>query len=169
MEGFCKKVKNRIKSMTAIRFIRKIIKWIFVTIGIVFVTLVLAVAGLYVYHEWFWEEWSPARIERITGVRVPKYEIIEYYKGNRGFTGDFNDRFTFEFKTMPSDEMFDEIDQLIEIGKTGWNRAGNRYSFSVAWGNGIPAPKGEREEDDGTFSITITRGEKEGTITYGAW
>ena len=81
--------------MTARRLIWKSIKWIFVTIGILFVTLVLAVAGLYVYYEYFWQEWSPARIERITGVRVPQYEIIEYNEGNRHFTGDFEDRFTF--------------------------------------------------------------------------
>ena len=155
--------------MTAKRFIRKTIKWIFVTIGILFVTLVLFVAGLYIYSEYFWQEWSPARIERITGIRVPKYEIIDYYKGSRGFTGDFEDRFTFEFKTMPSDEMFDEIDKMVATGKTGWKRDGNKYSFSVTWGNGFPTPKGEREDDDGMFSITITRGEKEGMITHGAW
>lgn len=155
--------------MTARRLIWKSIKWIFVTIGILFVTLVLAVAGLYVYYEYFWQEWSPARIERITGVRVPQYEIIEYNEGNRHFTGDFEDRFTFEFKTMPSEEMFDEIDKMIATGNTDWKREGNKYSFSVMWGNGFPAPKGEREEDDGMFSITITRGETDGIITFGAW
>ena len=155
--------------MTGKGFIGKTIKWIFVTIGILFVTLVLAVAGLYVYSEWFWQMWSPSRIERITGVRVPQYEIIEYNEGKRHFTGDFEDRFTFEFKTMPSDEMFDEIDKMIATGKTEWKKDGNKYSFSVMWGNGFPAPKGEREEDDGMFSITITRGEKDGIITFGAW
>lgn len=149
--------------------IGKTIKWIFATIGILLVTLVLFVAGLYVYSEWFWQEWSPSRIERISGVRVPQYEIIDYYEGNRYFNGDFEDRFIFEFKTMPSDEMFDEIDKMIATGKTGWKRDGKKYLFSTMWGNGFPAPKGEREEDDGMFSITITRGEKYGTITFGAW
>ena len=80
-----------------------------------------------------------------------------------------NHMITFEFKTMPSDEMFDEIDKMVATGKTGWKRDGNKYSFSVTWGNGFPTPKGEWEEDDGMFSITITRGEKEGMITHGAW
>lgn len=155
--------------MTARRFIRKSIKWIFVTIGILFITLVLAVAGLYVYYEWFWQEWSPARIERITGVRVPDYELVGYSNGCHAIPNDFNKRFYIEFKTMPSDEMFDEIDQKIATGKTGWKRDGNKYSFSITWGNGFPAPKGEKEEDDRMFSITITRGEKEGKITSGAW
>lgn len=143
----------------------KIIKKSFVTIGILFVVF----AGLYIYSEWFWQEWPPARIERITGVRVPQYDIIEYHEGNRYFNGDFEDRFTLEFKTMPSEEMFDEIDKMITTGKIGWKRDGKKYSFSAMWGNGFPAPKGEREEDDGMFSITITRGEKDGIITHGAW
>ena len=143
----------------------KTIKKIFVIIGILFV----AFAGLYVYTEWFWQEWPPARIERITGVRVPQYKILEYERGVINFNYDFKDRFTFEFKTMPSEEMFNEIDKMIATGNTGWKRDGNKYSFSVMWGNGYPAPKGEREEYDGMFSITITRGDKDGTITFGAW
>lgn len=56
-------------------------KKIFVTIGILFVVF----AGLYIYSEWFGQEWPPARIERITGVRVPKYKIIEYERGGNTF------------------------------------------------------------------------------------
>lgn len=145
------------------------IKWISIVIGGLLVGLLLCVVSGYVYYEWFWQEWPPARIERITGVRVPRYDIIEYHEGNRYFNGDFEDTFTFEFKTRPSEEMFDEIDKMIATGNTDWKRDGNKYSFSVMWGNGFPAPKGEREEDDGMFSITIVRGKKEGTITCGAW
>ena len=147
----------------------KTLKLICISIGILFASMLLCVVGVYVYYEWFWQEWPPARIERITGVRVPQYDIIEYHEGNRYFNGDFEDRFTFEFKTMPSEEMFDEIDKMIAIGNTGWKKDGNKYSFSVTWGNGFPAPKGEREEDDGMFSITITRGETDGIIIFGAW
>lgn len=149
--------------------ISKIIKWIFIAIGGLFASMLLCVVGVYVYSEWFGQEWPPARIERITGVRVPNYKIIEYEKGEIHFNGDYEDTFTFEFKTMPSEEMFDEIDKMIATGNTDWKRDGNKYSFSVMWGNGFPAPKGEREEDDGMFSITITRGETDGIITFGAW
>lgn len=147
----------------------KTLKLSCISIGILFASMLLCVVGVYVYYEWFWQEWPPARIERITGVRVPKYKIIEYEKEEIHFNGDYEDTFTFEFKTMPSEEMFDEIDKMIATGNTGWEREGNKYSFSVMWGNGFPAPKGEREEDDGMFSITIKRGEKEGIITFGAW
>ena len=131
------------------------------------VTLVLFVAGLYVYYEYFWQEWSPARIERITGVRVPDYTITGFSHGNHAIPNDFNDRFYIEFKAMPSDEMFDEIDEMIATGKTAWEKDGDKYFFSVTWGNGLPAPKGERKDGEGMFSIAITRGEINGKIVAG--
>ena len=140
-----------------------------VSVGALMVSLMLFIAGVYAYYEWFWQEWSPDRIERITGIRVPAYKIIEYNEGKRGFTGDYEDVYEIDFKTMPSDELFNEIDKMIDKGGTSWRKEGNKYSFSAAWGNGIPAPKGENEEDDGMFSITLTRGEKAGVITSGAW
>ena len=148
---------------------KKLLKGCCGCLGIIFGFLLIVFLGFYVYYEWIWEEWSPARIERITGVRIPKYEIIDDNCGERGFTGDYMDDFTFEFKTMPSDELFDEIDKMILKGNTGWEKEGNIYSFSVMWGNGIPAPKGEKEEDDGIFGITITRGKKTGEIRSGTW
>lgn len=147
----------------------KVIKWTFVTIGALAITLQIFLLGTLAYYKWFWQEWSPARIERITGVRVPNYKTIEYDERLGGFNGDFNDRFTIEFKTMPSDELFDEIDKMIETGKTSWHKEGNDYIFNCMWGNGFKAPEGEDEEDDGMFGITITRGSKQGTIRHGAW
>ena len=143
--------------------------WIFGTIGWLLVCLLLLIGGGYVYYEWFWQEWSPARIERITGIRVPKYNVIEYDQGERHFTGDFMDRYKIEFQTIPSEEMFDEIDRLIETGKTGWHKDGNEYTFKSIWGNGYPAPKGESDDEDIIFGITITKGEKQATIRHGMW
>lgn len=137
--------------------------------GILIGILLVVVLGLYVYYEWFWQEWSPARIERITGVRVPNYKIVESILGNRSFTCDYDDTYIIEFNTVPSDEIFDEIDKKIATGKTGWKKEGNEYSFSITWGNGFPAPKGESENDDITFGITMTRGKNEGEIRSGAW
>ena len=136
---------------------------------IVLITLVGLILGSYVYYEWIWEEWPTERIERVTGVKVPNYKIIETHKSNRSFTGDHEDRFEIEFKEIPSDELFDEIDRMIANGNTGWQRDGNKYSFSVIWGNGLPTPKGESDNFDGTFSITITKGEKLGEIRSGSW
>ena len=113
----------------------KIVKWFFVSIGVLTVSLILLVAGVYAYYEWFWQEWSPSRIERITGVKVPRYKIIECHKGTRNFTREYEDVYEIEFKRMPSDEMFNQIDDLIETGKTSWSREGKDYYFSVVWGN----------------------------------
>ena len=138
-------------------------------LGVLFVGLLLFILGYYAYHEWVWEEWPPARIERISGVRIPKYKIVKKQKGERSFNGDHEDRLEIVFVTMPSDELFDEIDRLIAAGNSNWHRDGNRYSFSIMWGNGMPTPEGERDEDDTTFFISITRGEKNGEITSGSW
>ena len=151
------------------RLIWKLTKWTFATLGALVICLLLLIGGAYVYYEWFWQEWSPARIERITGIRVPAYKTIEYHEGQRGFNGDYNDWFTIEFKTMPTDEMFDEIDKMIETGKTGWHKEGNDYIFNCTWGNGFKAPKGESDDEDRMFGITITREKKQGTIRSGMW
>lgn len=145
------------------------IKSCFGCLGILFGSILILFLVSYVYYEWIWEEWPTERIERVTGVKVPSYKIIETHKGNRAFTGDHEYSYEIVFKTMPSDELFDEIDKMIASGKTGWYKDGNKYSFSVMWGNGFPTPKGENEQDDGTFSITLTRGEKVGSIRSGSW
>jgi len=138
-------------------------------LGLLFGSLLILFLGLLVYYEWIWEEWPPERIERVSGVRVPSYKIIENHKDERHFTGDHEDLFEIEFKATPSDELFDKIDKMIAKGNTGWQREGKRYSFSVIWGNGLPAPKGESDSYDGTFSLTITKGEKVGEIRSGSW
>ena len=138
-------------------------------LGISFGSLLILFLGSYVYYEWIWEEWPTERIERVTGVKVPSYKIIEAHKGERAFTGDHEDWYEIKFKNMPSDELFDEIDRMIANCNTGWQRDGNKYSFSVIWGNGLPTPKGESDNFDGTFSITITKGEKLGEIRSGSW
>ena len=94
---------------------------------------------------------------------------MEYNEGEISFNGDYNDSFTFEFKTTPSDDLFDKIDKMIEGGETCWEKNGDVYTFDCMWGNGIPAPKGENENDDMTFSITISRGKKQGVIHHGMW
>lgn len=148
---------------------KKVIKGCLGCFGAIFGGIFLLLLGLYVYSEWIWEKWPTDRIERVTGVRVPEYKVVEYDKGKRYFTGDYEDRYEIEFKTIPSDDLYDKIDSMIADGNTGWRKEGKRYSFSVMWGNGFPTPEGENEEEDGTFSITLTRGEKNGEIRSGAW
>lgn len=134
-------------------------------IGILFVV----VLGLYVYYKWFWQEWPPARIERITGVKVPKYDVVDTIQGRRYFNRDYVDTLVVEFKTDLSDDSFDKIERMIASGNTKWKREGDRYTLSTLWGNGFPAPKGENDNADVIFGISITRGIKKGKIVTGIW
>ena len=88
------------------------------------------------------------RIERITGVRLPDMDIVEYNKSKSGFTRDYSDRLLLEFEKIPSEGIYQTLDSLIEAGKTGWRMNDSVYVFSFAWGNGMPAPKGESEDVD---------------------
>lgn len=145
-----------------------VFRWIALALVATALCFVLYIIGAFIYS-CFLPEWYPARIERITDIRVPKFEVTEYVAGPRSFTGDYKDTYFIEFKTIPSDELFDEIDRKIAKGGTGWKRDGKKYSFSVIWGNGYSTPKGESEDADGIFDITMTRGEKEAIIHSGAW
>ena len=138
-------------------------------LGIVFGSLLVLFLGLYVYYEWIWEEWPVERIERITGVKVPEFRIIERHEGKRHFTGDYLDTLIIEFESIPSDELFEEIDRMIASNDTKWEKSDSVYSYSTFWGNGTPAPEGESESADAIFKITLTKGSKYGEIEDGAW
>ena len=138
-------------------------------LGISFGILLIISICLYVYYKWIWEEWPVERIERITGVRVPKFEIIERHEGERHFTGDYLDTLIIEFEHIPSDELFEKVDSMIASNNTKWEKKDSVYFYSTFWGNGYPAPKGESDNYDGIFGITITKGEKIGEIISGSW
>lgn len=131
--------------------------------------LVIMLACLTSCHEYTPEKWPTDRIERISGVRVPEYKVTKAIEGPTSFNGDYIDTLYIEFETMPSGEMFGQIDEMIEAGHPGWHKKGNQYSFTAIWGNGSPAPEGENEEDDRHFFLIITKGEKNGIITCGWW
>ena len=107
------------------------------------------------------------RIERITGVRLPDMEIVEYKQGKSRM--DYSDRILVEFERIPSVEIYQTLDSLIETGKTGWRMNDSAYVFSATWGNGRPAPKGENEDDDKSFSISFVKGSKRATINSSTW
>lgn len=109
------------------------------------------------------------RIERITGVWLPDMDIVEYYKGKSGFTGDYNDRILVEFEEIPSGKVFHILDSFIETGKTGWQMNDSTYVFNATWGNGMPAPKSENEDEDRSFSISLRKGSKRATINSSMW
>ena len=108
-------------------------------------------------------------IERITGVAFPELDIIDYKKDNRGFLGDYKDRLTLEMEEELGESTYHYLDSIINSSKTGWSKRDDEYSYSVMWGNGLPAPKGEREDDDGMFSLSFKKGSKIINLSHGSW
>ena len=66
----------------------KILKGCAGCLGILIASILALFVGLYVYYEWIWEEWPTERIERITGVKVPEFDVIERIEGDRHIPGD---------------------------------------------------------------------------------
>ena len=137
----------------------KVPKWSFAALGFVLVCLM----SCRPVEELKPEEWPTDRIERITGIRLPEYEVTRFFLGPVMLMGDFTDTLYIEFESLPSDELFEKMDSL------NWYREGDKYSFSTSWGNGSPAPEGENDEEDRFFKIKLTKGEKTGIIVYGMW
>lgn len=97
-------------------------------------------------------------IENITGVSFPKYKVVD-----RRSTWNSYDNFTLEFKRMPDEAFYKELDEHFDCFEPG------KYSYSAIWGNGLEAPKGESDKDDISFSIDIERGSKTFHIRVGEW
>ena len=108
-------------------------------------------------------------IERITGVTFPELDIIDYKKNMRGFLGDYKDRLTLEMEDELSESTYHFLDSIISAGNTQWFKHDDEYSYSIMWGNGLPAPKGESEEDDGMFSLSFKKGSKIINLSHGSW
>ena len=108
-------------------------------------------------------------IERITGVAFSEVDIINYKKDNRSFLGDYNDKLTLEMEDELSDSTYHYLDSIINAGNTEWSKYDDEYSYSIMWGNGLPAPKGESEEDDGMFSLSFKKGSKIINLSHGSW
>ena len=89
-----------------------------------------------------------AVLERITGITYPDFKVIEYTEGRTSFLGDYNDELIIEFEKMPSAVFYQFLDSLIAVTDSGWFIHDNIYSYNHTWGNGMPAPKGEDDEED---------------------
>ena len=133
--------------------------------------IVLFVLGLYAYDSYQrkYRFTNKDTIEKITGVKYPNFKIVEYTKGRTSFQGDYNDQLIIEFKEAPSAAFYQKLDSLIAVEQSDWSKRDNVYSYSKMWGNGLPAPKGEDNEEDMTFSIEFEKGSKKAIIGYGTW
>ena len=104
-------------------------------------------------------------VENITGVRLPRYKVVERGEGWRCF-GRFPEHsydFTLEFKSEPDEAFYEKLDEHFDCFEPG------TYSYSAIWGNGLEAPKGESDKDDIGFSIEIERGSKTFQIRVAEW
>ena len=82
---------------------------------------------------------------------------------------DYSDRLIMKFEKDISEQTYQTLDSLIATNKTNWRKKGNMYVFNAMWGNGRPAPEGEDEKEDRTFSLTFEKGNKKATINNGTW
>ena len=133
-----------------------------------FIIFLLALQGYFDYQRKYHYADNEV-IERITGVAFPEVDIIEYKKDNGGFLGDYKDELTLEMEDELSEAIYHYLDSIISAGNTEWSKHDDEYSYSIIWGNGFPAPKGEDDEEDMMFSLSTKKGSKIVTIEYGAW
>ena len=136
---------------------------------VVYILFCFAISGVYgSYHRKHRFADSQA-IERVTGVRFPQLKLVDYDKGGSSFTGDFNDCLTLEMQDELSEATYNLLDSLICSGNKEWKKRDGEYNFSIMWGNGMPAPEGEDDDEDIAFSLSFKEGSRTVVINYGYW
>ena len=133
-----------------------------------FIIFLLALQGYFDYQRKYHYADNEV-IQRITGVAFPEVDIIDYEKGESSFLGDYNDKLILEMEEDLDESTYHYLDSIINSGNTEWSKRDDEYSYSIMWGNGLPAPKGESEEDDGMFSFSFKRGSKIINLSHGSW
>ena len=133
-----------------------------------FIIFLLVLQGYYNYQRKYHYADNEV-IERITGVAFPGVDIIDYEKGKFGFLGDYSDKLILEMEEELGESTYHYLDSIINNGNTGWSKRDDEYSYSIMWGNGLPTPKGENEEDDGMFSLSFKKGSKIINLSHGSW
>lgn len=147
-------------------------KWLRVVLFLVspMMLIIIAAAALWgysYYSEYYIRHHFVKRrvIENITGVRLPKYKVVDEGETWRCFrpVPDHTYDYTLEFTRMPDEAFYKILDEHFDSFEPG------KYSYSAIWGNGMEAPKGESDKDDISFSIDIERGSKTFRVSVGTW
>ena len=147
-------------------------KWLRIVLFVVspmmlIIVTVAAFWGYDYYSEHYMQHHFVKRrvVENITGVRLPRYKVVDWRRTSPCFSRFYEDAydFTLEFNKMPDDEFYDKLDEHFDRFEPG------EYSFSAIWGNGLEAPKGESDKDDISFSIHIERDSKTFYIKAARW
>ena len=109
-------------------------------------------------------------LTRITETNFPKFKVVEFYEDwILGPNLKHDNELTLEFKKLPTENFYIVIDSLARDTASGWSaKDDSTYYYSRTWGNGLPAPKGEDDNEDMSISIEIKRGAKRFYVYYGA-
>lgn len=132
-----------------------------------FIIFLLALQGYFDYQRKY-QFRDKERIERITGIEFPDFKVISYKAGERDIRGEYTDNMEIEFKDTLSSAFYHTLDSMIATNKTDWNKSDN-YHFSKIWGNGLPAPESEDNEEDIFFDISFKKNSNRAKIRYGMW
>lgn len=73
----------------------------------------------------------------------------------------------YERKYYFTDE--DRIERITDVRLPDMDIVKYNKGVQATWGNGMPAPKGESEDEDRSFSISFKKGSKKATINSGMW
>ena len=109
-------------------------------------------------------------LTRITETNFPKFKVVEFYEDwILGPNLKHDNELTLEFKKLPTEDFYAVIDSIAKYADSGWSvKDDSTYYYSRTWGNGLPAPLGESDEEDMFLEIEIKRGEKRFYVNYGA-
>lgn len=104
------------------------------------------------------------RIERISGVYLELGEIIDEQQSEVAFNGDSSTDMKVILNRKPDYVL---LDSLVHAKK--WMKYDGVYSFDIIWGNDLPAPPGEDDNEDRMLSIRIPTNSDTITISTGIW
>ena len=162
-------------------------KWLRVVLFLVSPMMVITYAvAAFLCNAYYWDYYYPRHhyvrpkvVENFIGMPLPRYMVVEYDRDRRSFNGDYSDGFTLEFRKVPDDDFYNEIDkhfrqyvpnrrQLDSISSDAIYIFSPRaeikdsilYTLERWWGNGVEAPKGESDSGDIIYTIMIERGSK---------
>ena len=94
---------------------------------------------------------SAEKIEKLTGIQLPEFDVIEYKSGPRDFFGDGSDTLVVNFRSVNTDSIALILNQFDYLQKT----ESKRYEYF------------SKEKDYGVF--IVLKGGNEGKIVYSTW
>ena len=94
---------------------------------------------------------SAEKIEKLTGIQLPEFDVIEYKAGPRDFLGDGTDTLVINFRSVNTDSIAMILNQYDYLQKTD----SKRYDYY------------SKEKDYAVFFVLKER--NEGEIVYFTW